>query len=64
MADRDRFNVPEVQAAPEVPRWFTDEGQRFLNERDSDKALPERAKRFICDGYMAFYKSPEVAMYR
>lgn len=58
------YNIPEVTMAPDVPHWFSDEGKTFLTSCQDDKMLPEQAKRFICDGYMCFYQSTEVMMYR
>ena len=62
--DQNGYNIPEVTPAPEVSRMFTEEGIDFLESCQDDKMLPPHAKRLICDGYMCFYRSPQVSMYQ
>ncbi|XP_059088611.1 ubiquitin carboxyl-terminal hydrolase CYLD-like [Tigriopus californicus] len=68
MADRKGechgYNIPEVTAALDVPKWLSDEGVESLKAQRDDKMLPTQAKRLICDAYMCFYQSPEVMMYQ
>lgn len=68
MADRKGechgYNIPEVSAALDVPKWLSDEGVESLKAQRDDKMLPTQAKRLICDAYMCFYQSPEVMMYQ
>ena len=58
------YNIPEVTSAPDVSKWFTEEGVNYLKSCTDDKKLPMHAKRLICDGYMCFYQSPDVMMYQ
>lgn len=58
------YNIPEVNAALDVPKWLSDEGVESLKAQRDDKMLPTQAKRLICDAYMCFYQSPEVMMYQ
>ena len=62
--ERNGYNIPEVKPAPDIPHWFTECGLAFLQDCEDDKMLPKQAKRFICDGYMCFYQSPDVMMYK
>lgn len=69
MADRkgekNGYNIPELTAVPDLPDWLSEEGARALNESAvNDKLLPEHAKRLLCDAYLCFYVSKDVAMYR
>lgn len=51
-------------SVPNLPLWLSEEGSKELNERyQSDKSLPEYAKRLFCDGYMCMYQT-DVMMYR
>lgn len=59
------YNIPEIKAVPDIPKWLSDEGASSINEAfASDKALPEHAKRLFCDAYMCMYQSTDVMMYR
>ena len=49
---------------PDLPRWLDEEGRRGLLAITDDKRLPEHARRLLCDGYMCFYQSRDVMMYR
>ena len=69
MADRkgeqNGYNIPEMVPVPELPSWLSDEGAKLLHENnDSDKSLPEYAKRLYCDAYMMIYQSTDMMMYR
>ncbi|XP_037077101.1 ubiquitin carboxyl-terminal hydrolase CYLD-like [Pollicipes pollicipes] len=68
MADRKGeahgYNIPEVVRVPDLPRWLTEDGRRGLLAVTDDKRLPEHARRLLCDGYMCFYQSRDVMMYR
>ncbi|XP_043204796.1 ubiquitin carboxyl-terminal hydrolase CYLD-like isoform X2 [Amphibalanus amphitrite] len=68
MADRKGeahgYNIPEVVRVPDLPRWLNEEGRRGLLAVTDDKRLPEHARRLLCDGYMCFYQSRDVMMYR
>ncbi|CAB3374126.1 Hypothetical predicted protein [Cloeon dipterum] len=64
MADRrgeqNGYNIPEVSLCPDLPKWLQSEGLPLVRD---ERQLPERAKRLLCDAYMCFYQSPQVAMY-
>ncbi|GBP87003.1 Ubiquitin carboxyl-terminal hydrolase CYLD [Eumeta japonica] len=69
MADRkgekNGYNIPEIVCLEELGAWLSEEGARALNDAaPSDRQLPPHAKRLLCDAYMCFYRSPDVAMYR
>ncbi|KAJ8389015.1 hypothetical protein AAFF_G00124120 [Aldrovandia affinis] len=66
MADRkgeeDGFNIPMVQACPEVGRYL----QMPLAELSTQvpRDMEGVAKRLFCDAYMYLYQSPGMALYR
>jgi ubiquitin thioesterase CYLD len=61
--EQNGYNIPEVSLCPELPHWLSEQGARGLPEVRDERQLPERAKRLLCDAYMCFYQSPDVAMY-
>jgi len=74
MADRkgeqNGYNIPEVTAAMEVSKWFSDNDAHLLdhslleNGNLNSGHLGDQVKRLVCDAYMCFYQSTEVMMYQ
>ena len=82
MADRkgeqNGFNIPEVIACPDLPRWLSDEWDKQLLTSSSDSSstapssssnlsgvgLPDYVRRLFSDAYMCLYQSPDLMLYR
>ncbi|XP_037530377.1 ubiquitin carboxyl-terminal hydrolase CYLD [Nematolebias whitei] len=66
MADRqgeiDGFNIPEVQACPEVGVYLEMSPTELANQTPRD--MKGLAKRLFCDAYMYLYQSPNMCLYR
>nr|CAG4636884.1 EOG090X03LH [Ceriodaphnia reticulata]SVE72843.1 EOG090X03LH [Ceriodaphnia reticulata] len=67
MADRkgeqNGFNIPEVIACPDLPRWLSDEwDKQLLNPPGT--GLPDYVRRIFSDAYMCLYQSPDLMLYR
>ena len=61
--EQNGYNIPELSAAPEVEKIFSEEVVTQLRA-NPEQPLGEQAKRLVCDAYMCFYQSPDVRMYR
>uniref|UniRef100_A0A8C9R0Y3 ubiquitinyl hydrolase 1 n=1 Tax=Scleropages formosus TaxID=113540 RepID=A0A8C9R0Y3_SCLFO len=59
--DQDGYNIPRVQACPEVARYLEMPLGELaaLNPRDMEGV----AKRLFCDAYMYLYESPRMGLY-
>ncbi|XP_023933361.1 ubiquitin carboxyl-terminal hydrolase CYLD isoform X1 [Lingula anatina] len=68
MADRmgaeSGYNIPEVRVVEELPLWLSPEMQDNINSIKQDKDLPGMMRRVLCDGYLCFYQSRDVMMYK
>ncbi|XP_076583196.1 ubiquitin carboxyl-terminal hydrolase CYLD [Chaetodon auriga] len=66
MADRqgesDGFNIPEVNACPEVSMYLKMSPAELANQVPRD--MEGVAKRLFCDAYMYLYQSPSMCLYR
>lgn len=66
MADRqgemDGFNIPEVQACPEVCKYLEMSPAELANQAPRD--MKGVAKRLFCDAYMYLYQSTTMCLYR
>ncbi|MEQ2307657.1 hypothetical protein AMECASPLE_020605, partial [Ameca splendens] len=66
MADRegetDGFNIPEVQACPEVGMYLKMSPAELANQVPRD--MKGVAKRLFCDAYMYLYQSTSMCLYR
>ncbi|XP_071394811.1 ubiquitin carboxyl-terminal hydrolase CYLD [Centroberyx affinis] len=66
MADRegetDGFNIPEVQACPEVGMYLDMSLAELANQVPRD--MKGVAKRLFCDAYMYLYQSSSMCLYR
>ncbi|XP_017289779.1 ubiquitin carboxyl-terminal hydrolase CYLD [Kryptolebias marmoratus] len=66
MADRqgemDGFNIPEVQACPEVGMYLEMSPIELANQAPRD--MKGVAKRLFCDAYMYLYQSTSMCLYR
>ncbi|KAL4635337.1 ubiquitin carboxyl-terminal hydrolase CYLD-like [Arapaima gigas] len=60
--DQNGYNIPRVQACPEVARYLEMPLGELaaINPRDMEGV----AKRLFCDAYMYLYQSPRMALYR
>lgn len=84
MADRrgeqNGFNIPEVIACPDLPRWLSDDWDKQLltsgtsdpssstnassSNNPSGSGLPDYVRRLFSDAYMCLYQSPDLMLYR
>ncbi|CAG0888456.1 unnamed protein product, partial [Darwinula stevensoni] len=68
MADREGgetgHNIPEVVEHSDIAYWLSDSCTQQVLSVKEDKRLPEHVRRLLCDGYMCFYQSHDVLMYR
>ncbi|XP_057672894.1 ubiquitin carboxyl-terminal hydrolase CYLD isoform X1 [Diorhabda carinulata] len=66
LGEKHGFNIPEMVACPDVPRWLSDETlcKNLHEECPNDRHLPEHARRLLCDAYICMYQSSDVMMYR
>nr|CAG4641570.1 EOG090X03LH [Eurycercus lamellatus] len=80
MADRkgeqNGYNVPEVVACPDLPRWLSDDWDKHLlstggpnespssNNHAGSNLLPDHVRRLFSDAYMCLYQSPDLMLYR
>uniref|UniRef100_A0A3B5LF41 Ubiquitin carboxyl-terminal hydrolase CYLD n=1 Tax=Xiphophorus couchianus TaxID=32473 RepID=A0A3B5LF41_9TELE len=59
---RDGFNIPEVQACPEVGMYLEMSPAELANQVPRD--MKGVAKRLFCDAYMYLYRSTSMCLYR
>ncbi|XP_036969886.1 ubiquitin carboxyl-terminal hydrolase CYLD [Acanthopagrus latus] len=60
--ERDGFNIPEVQACPEVGRYLEMSPAELANQ--VPREMEGVAKRLFCDAYMYLYQSTSMCLYR
>ncbi|XP_069009025.1 LOW QUALITY PROTEIN: ubiquitin carboxyl-terminal hydrolase CYLD [Embiotoca jacksoni] len=60
--ERDGFNIPEVQACPEVAMYLEMSPAELANQVPRD--MKGVAKRLFCDAYMYLYQSTSMCLYR
>ncbi|KAM4739111.1 ubiquitin carboxyl-terminal hydrolase CYLD isoform 2-T2 [Anableps anableps] len=60
--ERDGFNIPEVQACPEVGMYLEMSPAELANQVPRD--MKGVAKRLFCDAYMYLYQSTSMCLYR
>ncbi|XP_029905786.1 ubiquitin carboxyl-terminal hydrolase CYLD [Myripristis murdjan] len=60
--ERDGFNIPEVQACPEVGMYLEMSPAELANQVPRD--MKGVAKRLFCDAYMYLYQSSSMCLYR
>ncbi|XP_032428784.1 ubiquitin carboxyl-terminal hydrolase CYLD [Xiphophorus hellerii] len=60
--ERDGFNIPEVQACPEVGMYLEMSPAELANQVPRD--MKGVAKRLFCDAYMYLYRSTSMCLYR
>lgn len=60
--ERDGFNIPQVQACPEVGYYLDMSPMELANQVPRD--MKGVAKRLFCDAYMYLYQSPSMSLYR
>lgn len=60
--ERDGFNIPEVQACPEVAMYLEMSPSELANQVPRD--MKGVAKRLFCDAYMYLYQSTSLSLYR
>ncbi|XP_014844782.1 PREDICTED: ubiquitin carboxyl-terminal hydrolase CYLD-like [Poecilia mexicana] len=60
--ERDGFNIPEVQACPEVGMYLEMSPAELANQVPRD--MKGVAKRLFCDAYMYLYRSASMCLYR
>lgn len=60
--ERDGYNIPEVQACPEVAAYLKMSPLELANQVPRD--MKGVAKRLFCDAYMYLYESPSLSLYR
>ncbi|ESN98873.1 hypothetical protein HELRODRAFT_66807, partial [Helobdella robusta] len=51
------YNIPGIQICEEVTEFLMNESFRNRLESTPDESLSEELKRFLCDGYICFYRS-------
>ncbi|XP_052758646.1 ubiquitin carboxyl-terminal hydrolase CYLD isoform X2 [Galleria mellonella] len=62
--ERNGYNIPEIVCIESLGAWLSEEGGRAPAAAPAARQLPAHARRLLADGYMCFYRSPDVAMYR
>ncbi|XP_015243787.1 PREDICTED: ubiquitin carboxyl-terminal hydrolase CYLD-like [Cyprinodon variegatus] len=60
--ERDGFNIPEVQACPEVGMYLEMSPAELASQVPRD--MKGVAKRLFCDAYMYLYQSTSMCLYR
>ncbi|XP_064865251.1 ubiquitin carboxyl-terminal hydrolase CYLD isoform X1 [Oncorhynchus nerka] len=60
--ERDGFNIPQVEACPEVGMYLVMSPAELANQVPRD--MKGVAKRLFCDAYMYLYQSTSISLYR
>ncbi|KAK6313842.1 hypothetical protein J4Q44_G00153010 [Coregonus suidteri] len=60
--ERDGFNIPQVEACPEVGMYLDMSPAEMANQVPRD--MKGVAKRLFCDAYMYLYQSTSMSLYR
>ena len=66
LGEQNGYNIPEVSAALEVSKWFSDADHQMSSSSENGNVIAagDLVKRLTSDAYMCFYQSTEVMMYQ